>query len=857
MRPLKLTMQAFGSYGNRTVVDFTAPRQNLFLVTGDTGSGKTTIFDAIVFALYGEASSSSNRKDGVELQSQFAAPDCEPYVELRFSEIQGGAAAEYTVRRTPRHIRAKKRGAGEIAVSESVSLILPDGSEYPPKETDQKIEEIVGLSKGQFMQVAMIAQGEFMELLRAKSDDKKLIFRRLFGTELYQKIVDELARRMREKRAEIDRIRMSCQAEAARIDVPEDWPRAAEMRALQARIAGASQLSVSDMEALLAELQALVEALEARRGAAQEACAAAEAARDAELKALSDAQNLLKFFDQEKAALETLSACAARAEETEACRRLIARIQSALEIQAEYRYCRDADENLRNRQEQLAALKRRMPELSAALEAAQARAQAARAAQEEALQACARTRERVERALRALKELREIEETAASQARLAAQADARVADVEARLQDVQARAQEHRRQIEALGDAGAELPRWEVRAREAENLFEDAKALQALAEEGARQRRDADAAQLDYAEKSRAFEEKNRAYEAMRRAFLDAQAGLIAREQLRAGAPCPVCGSLEHPNPCRLDAAHDDLTREALDAAGEAASACRTAQERAAAACRSAKDLLREREARLTEALEKLRGEARKHIPDAPKDASADALASAISAWRKAVSETLEGLRRDAERAEELRRALETAQEQREALHAEMEAASKDASAARIEAEKSASQAERMRSAAEFDSERAARDALAAAEQARDAAKNACDAADQLASKVQREQNHARALAEQLEREMPEQARACETRRAAYEKIMAERRLSEADWMALAERYDGGAKEALQRRVDAFDREKAAAEGARESARNAIGGRRGRIWTRWRRGCRRRNGRGATRRRSWIGWACA
>ena len=86
MRPIKLTMQSFGSYGKETTIDFTQTSQNLFLISGDTGAGKTTIFDAIVFALYGEASSTNNKKDGLELQSQFAGYDIEPYVELEFSE---------------------------------------------------------------------------------------------------------------------------------------------------------------------------------------------------------------------------------------------------------------------------------------------------------------------------------------------------------------------------------------------------------------------------------------------------------------------------------------------------------------------------------------------------------------------------------------------------------------------------------------------------------------------------------------------------------------------------------------------------------------------------------------------------
>lgn len=127
MRPRKLTMQAFGSYGSRTVIDFDRAEQNLFLITGDTGAGKSTIFDAIVFALYGEASSTANRKDGAELQSQFVSLDAEhfaePYVELVFTEGRGEGEAWYTVRRVPRHRRPRKRGGGVTDESGSVSLI--------------------------------------------------------------------------------------------------------------------------------------------------------------------------------------------------------------------------------------------------------------------------------------------------------------------------------------------------------------------------------------------------------------------------------------------------------------------------------------------------------------------------------------------------------------------------------------------------------------------------------------------------------------------------------------------------------------------------------------------------------------
>ena len=287
MRPIQLTMQAFGSYGKKTVIDFTKPDQNLFLITGATGAGKSTIFDAIVFALYGEASSVVNKKNGAELQSQFVETSVEPFVELVFSEREGSENVHYTVRRVPKHIRPLKRGTGFKEESGSVSLIMPDGMEYPSKETDKKLEEIVGLTKGQFMQVAMIAQGEFMALLRAKSDEKKVIFRRLFNTELYQNIVDELARRRKEKQGKIAQIKTACQTEVGHIIVPEtelserietdgaadavdaseaddDRSRKNSLKDLKDRILKSDRLSLTDMEALLQGLPKTCEQLQGK-----------------------------------------------------------------------------------------------------------------------------------------------------------------------------------------------------------------------------------------------------------------------------------------------------------------------------------------------------------------------------------------------------------------------------------------------------------------------------------------------------------------------------------------------------------------------------------------------------------------
>ena len=259
MRPLTLEMQAFGSYGDRTKIDFRKPSQNLFLITGDTGSGKSTIFDAIAFALYGEASSTANKKSGTELQSQFATAGAEPYVELKFCEGTEESGV-YTVRRVPRHVRPLKRGSGEKEQSESVTLIMPDEIVYSQKETNQKIIDIVGLNKGQFMQVAMIAQGEFMELLRAKSDEKKVIFRKLFHTEKYEKIANELGDRKRKLDAEIATIRTKFHAKAENADIPEAFEEAEALLALKKKMQQADA-KAPEMERFLELMQQLCQYL--------------------------------------------------------------------------------------------------------------------------------------------------------------------------------------------------------------------------------------------------------------------------------------------------------------------------------------------------------------------------------------------------------------------------------------------------------------------------------------------------------------------------------------------------------------------------------------------------------------------
>lgn len=402
MRPLKLTMQAFGSYGRRTEIDFEMAEQNLFLITGDTGAGKSTIFDAIVFALYGEASSGTNKKDGLELQSQFTGYDQEPFVELVFKE--GAEPGEvYTVRRVPRHLRPLKRGKGTKEENGSVTLTMPDGTVYPPKETNRRLEALIGLTKSQFMQVAMIAQGEFMELLRARSDDKKVIFRKLFHTELYQDIVDELARRCREMLGVIGEIRMACKTEVSHMIPVPGTDNGDELAGLQLKIMDSDTFSAVDMEKLLELLYGLCEQLKTRRQTLAQSCDAADREYLKRRDAWQQAALLQERFDELDRAMEELEVCAAQKASVDASRTLIGQLDSAYEISGVYQRFADVRDAVEEKRAALAKQQALLPELVKAHETALEQENTGKAVLDRENAACAQISEKVSKALQALK----------------------------------------------------------------------------------------------------------------------------------------------------------------------------------------------------------------------------------------------------------------------------------------------------------------------------------------------------------------------------------------------------------------------------------------------------------------------
>ena len=178
MRPLKLIMSAFGPYAEKTIIDFRELNNGVYLITGDTGAGKTTIFDAIVFALYGEGSGSGRNSD--MFHSDYVDKFTDTEVELLFS----CGEREYKVVRTIHY--KKKRGGGVGSISKTAVLYC--GEELPiEKETsvNGKITEILGLDEKQFRQIVMLAQGEFRKFLESKSDAREQILGRLFDNRIY------------------------------------------------------------------------------------------------------------------------------------------------------------------------------------------------------------------------------------------------------------------------------------------------------------------------------------------------------------------------------------------------------------------------------------------------------------------------------------------------------------------------------------------------------------------------------------------------------------------------------------------------------------------------------------------------
>ena len=618
MRPLQITLQAFGSYADLTVIDFTKTTENLFLISGNTGAGKTTIFDALVFALYGEASSCQNHKEGLILQSQFRPLDGkdlkETFVSLTFEENR----QHYTVRRVPRQERAKKRGKGVTLINASVTLTLPDGSIYPLKETDAKLRELIGLTKEQFMQIAMIAQGEFMELLRAKSDDKKKIFRKLFHTELYDEIVREVDRRRADCNQNIADMKMQFQTVISRLCLPPDREETGDLQEWKQEIEDGLFLH---SEEFLSALQAWNLSLEQEVQTLTQNQAKAQQDRDLCRDAVQAAARLSDLFSH--------------LEENEKERALL-------------------------KQEEEQRLEAGLPTLEE--EERQAKLQ-----WEQEAENYHRLRERVEKALALFQQKEDAQKKCSLLEQKQKAACLTLSNIQEEKNSLQGREEKTSSELQLLERASIDLAEFQKQLQRSRELSLQEQNLQ-LEKKNLLQAESAlKEAQETYRRITLSYQQARQTSEQLRSLFLDAQAGLLAAS-LRDGSPCPVCGSKTHPHPFTLSAQTPLPTESELKSAEKKTEDLRSKQEEASAAAEAAAATKNERQKTFFSSVQQLFLKANTFCRELEVSFAAasgpaetvqmpemeNAIGMLLSASAKTVHERNEQLKERAKRAEEL-----------------------------------------------------------------------------------------------------------------------------------------------------------------------------------------------------------
>lgn len=525
----RLELRAIGPYPDLVTIDFAAlAASGVFLLEGPTGSGKSTIIDAVVFALYGGLAGSDASSD--RLHSQHADPAVEPFVELVFET----GAGVFRVRRTPQYDRPKQRGTGTVKQQASVQLFRlagptdvagePLSSRIP--EVGVEIARIVGLDRAQFLQTVVLPQGEFARFLRSPGEDRRKLLQSLFGTQVYDRTADELAARRR-----------AVQAEVEGAD--------GRVRDALARFAQAADLAEADESVVpgtVASLRATADAAEAARTAAVSAATAAtdhERSVTARAAALERRAALLRrqaLLDDDAAVIEQARTTVATAER--AAR--VAAVADGLD--------------------------------AATVRADDTAGAAARLRDQHALRAVdaqqiARRRDTLTDALSDVRHLVAVEAEADARRTAIAEATAtasRLTDDLAALDTaLESRPSERARIVEAARTASTTAADADAAAHEVARV----QSLRAdLAARDRAERRVADAERVVADARRRATEALD-AERSLRERRIAGLAGELGAA-LTPGDPCPVCGSTAHPS---VAAPQDDHpTIQAVESAGDA-----------------------------------------------------------------------------------------------------------------------------------------------------------------------------------------------------------------------------------------------------------------------------------------------
>lgn len=830
MKPILLTMQAFGSYGEKTEIDF-QKGGDFFLISGDTGSGKSTIFDAMMFALYGEVSTNGSGKEN-ELLSQFVdVRNDKPLVSLVFTAHQHGQEETYKITRTPRHIRpAKRTGAKQQEEGETAELLMPDGSQYPSKlsDTNRKIEEIVGLTADQFRKVVMIAQGEFMDFLRAGSKEKTELLRDLLKTDYYYQLSERLKTLAKEKNtaAKTQRANMSFFAGRAVTEgLPEEDAQALE--AAKGTVITAKELQPEQVDALVDVLSDMCARLEMQQRELAQRQTTAQVERDECMKRIEAAQPLMQRFKELEDAEKTLQECAAQADEIEKKRGLIGKIRDAWAIEPKYQRMKDAQKALTDAQRELAAKQQELPQLKQTAADAVVLHQQMEKTKDAATTQCAEVETKVEKALKTFDALEKAEKALRQAEEADAKAKANAESAKKALDDFKKQEDAWRKQEAELQGAEAAYEvckQQNQQYRDLKKSLEDLHGNQKDVQEKARQ---AAAAKDAYARATQKYQREQKAYDDYRLAFLNAQAGLLARE-LAPGKPCPVCGALEHPAPCQLTQENQQLNREELDRRHKAADDAAKAQEEKAKESESAQVKLTERQKAAEEAERKLVENAKNIRENVPMATAADVEAM-LTAWLPELQSASKSVQAKVKALDDVRKNIEGAKAERDKLEkaaSDAQETAKSTAVKKAEAEKTWNLHQEELSGGTY---RTREDAVAQRTQAKEAKQKAEAAASQAAGKerqAQKTETECRARIQQLDAEMPKKQADAEEFNQQYQQTMAEKSLDETQWQALTETYpDVKIADRLQEEAEGFKEKKTAAEEKHKTAQNAITGR--------------------------------
>lgn len=836
MKPILLTMQAFGSYGEKTEIDF-QKGSDFFLISGDTGSGKSTIFDAMMFALYGEVSTVGINKDKKknekldEMLSQFVdVQKTKPYASLIFTAYQHGQEETYTVRRTPRYTRPAKRGDAKLQDErETVELLMPDGSQYPGKlsETNRKIEELVGLTADQFRKVVMIAQGEFMDFLRAGSKEKTELLRDLLKTDYYYQLSERLKTLAKEKNtaAKTQRANMSFFAGRAVTEgLPEEDAQALE--AAKGAVITAKELQPEQVDALVDVLSGVCARSQMQQGELAKQQTAAQKDRDECMKRIEAAQPLMKRFEELESAEKALQECAAQAAEIEEKRGLIGKIRDAWAIEPKYQRMKDAQKALTDAQRELAAKQQELPQLKQTAADAATLHQQMEKAQQDATAHESEVKTKVKDALKTFDALEQAKKTLRQAEEADAKAKANAESAKKALDDFKKQEDAWRKQEAELQGAEAAYEvckQQNQQYRDLKKSLEDLHGNQKDVQEKARQ---AAAAKDAYASTTQKYQRAQNEYDDYRLAFLNAQAGLLARE-LAPGKPCPVCGALEHPAPCQLTQENQQLNREQLEKLRKAADDAAKAQEEKAKESESARAKLTERQKAAEEAEKKLVENARNIRENVPMATAADVEAM-LTAWLPELQSASKSVQAKVDALKKVRENLEGAKAERDKLEKAASTAQETAKSTAVkkaEAEKTWKLHQEELSSSAY---RTREDAVAQRTQAQEAKQKAEAAASQAAEKerqAQKAETDCETQIRRLNEEMPQKQANAEEFNQQYQQTMADKSLDEAQWQALTANYDAEEPDRLQKEVSDFDQKKNTAETQYTTAQSAIAGR--------------------------------